>query len=136
MNQLVAGKITLDQANRFWERTRVKAARKVHRFHRTDRTFTAGRHSCRTPDVARSASPGLAALTACQHNVAQRDDALRAARVAIGTWHHHVMDMNMLRAGTMSPARAVRLWNKYWKQGVAQLHQYHKQLHQTHNQPC
>jgi Mrp family chromosome partitioning ATPase len=135
MNQLVAGKITLAQANQFWERTRVKAAQKVHRFHRANGTYQAGHHSCRTPDLARS-SPGLAALTACQHNVAQRDDALQAARDAIHTWHHHVMDMNMLRDGTMSPARAIRLWNKYWKQGVAELHHYHKQLRQTHNQHC
>ena len=135
MNQLVAGKITLAQANRFWERTRVKAAQKVHRFDRANGTYHAGQHSCRTPDLART-NPGLAALTACRRNVAQRDDALRAARVAIHTWHHHVMDMNMLRAGTISPTRAIRLWNKYWKQGVAELHHYHKQLRQTHNQHC
>jgi hypothetical protein len=90
--------------------------------------YTAGRHECAPLVTATNPSPSLTALADCRHNVTQRDDALRAARVAIDTWHHHVTDMNMLRAGTLSPTRAIRLWNKYWKQGVAQLHHYHKQL--------
>jgi len=136
MNQLVAGKITLDQANAFWERTRIQAAHKVHRFHRADSAYRSGQHSCRTPGTERTADAGLAALTACQHDIAQRNDALQAARVAIDTWHHHVIDMNRLRAGTLSPARAVQLWNKYWKQGAAQLRHYRTQLQQTKNQHC
>jgi Mrp family chromosome partitioning ATPase len=136
MNQLVAGKITLDQANRFWEQTRVRAAQKVHRFHHADDTYSAGRHACRRPDAVRSATPDLVALTACRRNVAQRDDALRAARASINTWHHHVRDMNRLRAGDMTPARAVQLWNKYWKQGVDELRHYHQQLRQTDNPHC
>lgn len=53
-----------------------------------------------------------------------------------GTWHYHVMDMTMLRAGALSPARAIQLWNKYWHQGVAQLRHYRTQLQQTDNQHC
>jgi Mrp family chromosome partitioning ATPase len=136
MNQLVAGKITLGQAQAFWERTRVEAAQKVRRFHRADRTFAAGQHSCPTLVTSQNPDPDLAALSACRRDIAQRDDALQAARVGIGTWQHHVMDMNMLRAGKMSPTRALRLWNRYWKQGVAELHHYHKQLHQTDNLHC
>jgi Mrp family chromosome partitioning ATPase len=136
MNQLVAGRITLDQANAFWERTRVRAAQKVHRFQNADATYTAGRYSCRTPAAARNTDVNLAALSACQRNIAQREDALRAARAAINTWHHHVMDMNMLRAGVMSPAHALHLWRKYWKHGVAELSAYHTQLRQTNNQHC
>ena len=136
MNQLVAGEITLDQASAFWEQSRVEAAQKIHRFHSMDATYTAGEDSCRTPDIAGNSVAGLAALTACQHDIAQRDDALQAGRVAIGTWHHHVMDMNLMRAGTLSPARAVQLWNKNWKEGVAELHDYRSQLRQTGNQHC
>jgi hypothetical protein len=44
--------------------------------------------------------------------------------------------MNMLRAGDMSPVHALRLWNKYWRQGVAELDDYHAQLRQTNNQKC
>jgi hypothetical protein len=136
MNQLVAGKITLDQANAFWEQTRMQAAHKVHRFHSADGTYTAGQYTCPMLATAENTEANPTALTACRRDIAQRDDALRAARVAIDTWHHHVIDMNMLRAGTMSPARAVRLWNKYWKQGVAELDDYRTQLRQTDNQHC
>jgi Mrp family chromosome partitioning ATPase len=136
MNQLVAGKITLAQANAFWERTRMQAAHRVHRFHRADGSYTAGQYSCPVLVTAENADRGLSRLSACRRDIAQRDDTLRAARVAIDTWHRHVIDMNMLRAGTLSPARAIRLWNKYWKQGVAELHHYRAQLRQTDNQRC
>jgi Mrp family chromosome partitioning ATPase len=136
MNHLVAGKITLDQASAFWERTRKQAVHRVHRFHNAENAYQAGSHSCRTPDVASTADARLAALTACQRNIERRADVLRAARVAIDTWHHHVIDMNRLRAGALAPARAIRLWNKYWKQGVAELHHYRSQLRETKGQPC
>jgi hypothetical protein len=134
MNQLVAGKITLDQANVFWEQTRVQAAEKVERFLSADGAYTDGHYRCRTPGRAENADQ--ATLSACQHSIAQRDNALQAARVAIGTWHHHVMDMNMLRAGKMSPSRAVQLWLKSWKQGVDELKEYRTQLNQTNNERC
>jgi Mrp family chromosome partitioning ATPase len=136
MNQLVAGKISLDQAQAFWERTRVRAAQRVRRFQRADATYTVGQYSCPTLVTSENPGPRLTAVSACRRDVAQRDDVLRAARVAVDTWHHHVMDMNMLRNHTMSPARAIRRWNKHWKQGVAELHHYHKQLRQTDNQHC
>jgi Mrp family chromosome partitioning ATPase len=136
MNQLVAGKITLDQANRFWEQTRLQAAHKVHRFHHADRAYQDGQHSCPLVITAANTEANQHALSACHHNIAQRNDTLRAARVAIDSWHHHVMDMNSLRAGTLSPARAIQLWNKYWKQGVEELHHYRTQLRQTDNQHC
>ena len=136
MNQLVAGEITLPQATAFWEQTRRQAAHRVHRFESEDGAYQAGEHACPPPDDASNADPDLAALTVCADDVAQRDDVLEAARVAIGTWHHHVMDMNMVRAGTLSPTRALRLWNKSWHQGAAELHDYRSQLRQTGNQPC
>jgi Mrp family chromosome partitioning ATPase len=129
MNQLVAGKITLDQANAFWERSRVQAARKIDRFHSADDAYTAGQDDCRTPPAASNAD--VAALAACQHSIAERDSVLRAARVAIGTWHHHVMDMNQMRAGNLSPARAVQLWNNSWQDGMAELDKYRALLREA-----
>jgi hypothetical protein len=136
MNQLVAGKITLAQATAFWEQTRIKAADKVNRFQTADDTYIAGTHSCRKPEGTRVDNPGVLALMACKRAIAQRNDALEAARVAIGTWHHHVMDMNMVRAGTLSPTRAVQLWNQNWRLGAAELDDYRTQLHQTGNLSC
>jgi Mrp family chromosome partitioning ATPase len=136
MNQLVAGKITLAQANAFWARSRIQAADKVHRFESADHTYTAGTHSCRKPDETRVDNPDVLALMACQRAIGQREDALDAARVAIGTWHHHVMDMNMMRAGTLSPTRAVKLWNQNWRLGAAELVDYRTQLRQTGKLGC
>ncbi len=136
MNQLVAGKITLAQANAFWEKTRIKAADKVNRFQTADKTYTTGRHACQKPEGTRVDNPAVLALMACKRAIDQRDDALGAARVAIGTWHHHVMDMNMVRAGTLSPTRAVKLWNQNWRIGAAELDDYRTQLRQTSNLSC
>jgi hypothetical protein len=136
-DQLVAGKITLDQAQASWVRTRVQAVQRVRRFHRADATYTAGQYTCPPLVTSEDPPPSLTAVSACRRDIAERGDVLRAARVAIDTWHHHVMDMNMIRARThVSPARAIRLWNTYWKQGVAELQHYHKQLRQTDDQPC
>ncbi|MGH3452978.1 MAG: tyrosine-protein kinase family protein [Nocardioidaceae bacterium] len=129
MNQLVAGEITLDQANAFWERSRVRAARKIDRFHSADDAYTAGQYDCRPPPAASNAE--VAVLAACQHSIAERDSVLRAARVAIGTWHHHVMDMNQMRAGDLSPARAVQLWNNSWQDGMAELDKYRALLREA-----
>ena len=90
--------------------------------------------SCRAPEGTGDADE--AAITACRRDIAQRDRAVRAARVAVGTWHHHVMDMNLLRAGKLSPTRAVRLWQKYWKQGVAELNEYRAELRRAGGESC
>ena len=136
MNRLVAGRISLDQAQAFWERTGVRAAQRVRRFDRADAAYTVGQYSCPTLVTSDDPGPSLRAVSACRRDIAQRDDVLQTARLAIDTWHHHVMDMNKLRDHTMSPARAIRRWNKSWKQGAADLHHYHKQRRQTDNQSC
>jgi Mrp family chromosome partitioning ATPase len=136
MNQLIAGKITLAQANAFWEQTRVQASQKVHRFHNADRRYVGGDHACRTPAVAEDSEVDLSELAACENQIQQRDEALGAARVAIDSWDHHVMDMNQLRAGEISPDRAVRLWLKYWKQGAADLKAYQVQLDRADGDRC
>jgi Mrp family chromosome partitioning ATPase len=137
MNQLVAGQITMNQASAYWARTRVRAEQNVERFFDADSTYTAGDYSCPAPVPTLRADPDAAAtLSDCRRAIAQREEAIQAARVAIETWHHHVMDMNMLQAGKLSPARAVQLWNKYWRQGAAEVHDYHVQLRQALQQHC
>ena len=136
MNQLVAGKITLDQANAFWEQTRKHAAHNVRRFERADHAYTGGHHSCPMVMTAANNQGSLAALSDCRREIAQREDVLKAARAAIATWGDHVMDMNMMRSGRMSPTRALQLWNKYWKQGVAELKDYRSQLRQAGGPNC
>jgi Mrp family chromosome partitioning ATPase len=136
MNQLVAGEITLRQASAFWEKTRIHAARRAERFFDADSAYTDREYSCRAPAPNWHDDRTAASLPGCRHGIAQREDAIRAARVAIETWHHHVIDMNMLRAGTMSSTRAVQLWSKYWRQGAAEVHHYRVQLRQTHDQHC
>jgi Mrp family chromosome partitioning ATPase len=136
MNQLVAGKITLDQANAFWNKTRKHAAHNVRRFQRADQAYTGGDHSCPMVMTAANNEGSLTALSDCRREIAQREDVLKAARAAIATWHDHVMDMNMMRNGSMSPTRALQLWNKYWKLGVSELKDYRSQLRQAGQPNC
>jgi Mrp family chromosome partitioning ATPase len=136
MNQLVAGEITMSQASAYWAKTRVGAAQKVERFFDADSSYADGEYACPAPAPTWRDDPDAATLSACRRGLAQREEAIQAARVAIETWHHHVMDMNMLRAGTMSPNRAVQLWNKYWRQGAAEAHDYHVQARQALQQHC
>jgi hypothetical protein len=116
MNKLVGGQITLAQANAFWNSTRVGAARRVARFERAEQQFHAAfdNSGCSGEVPAR-----------CQEAAQARGATLFAAQTAVGTWKHHVMDMEMLRMGHLSPAKATRNWLRNWKQGVAQLRDFH-----------
>jgi hypothetical protein len=75
-------------------------------------------------------------LSACEDAVEARDEVLDAARVSIRTWHHHIIDMDLLRAGELSPELALELWRRYWKQGVEELAAYRKQLGETAQVSC
>jgi hypothetical protein len=130
MNQLVAGEITLVEATAFWEQTRIQAAAKVAAFSSADVKYVATDPSCRTPLVADD-TVVVEDLSACEDAVEARDEALDAARVSIRTWHHHIIDMDLLRAGELSPELALELWRRYWKQGVEELAAYRKELGET-----
>jgi hypothetical protein len=121
MNKLVAGELTLQQATAFWNQTRVGAQRQIARFQ--DAVSMMRHHGVDCPAPARlsSASP---ALRACAQRVAADLRTIEAARTAIHTWDEHVHHMEMLRLGTMSPARATRLWLSLWHQGVRELEAY------------
>jgi hypothetical protein len=64
------------------------------------------------------------ALRACVGRVAADMRAVRAATTAIGTWQMHVGDMERLRAGTLSPGDASRMWVAMWQRGQRELTSY------------
>lgn len=136
MNELVAGEITLAQATAFWEQTRIEAAGKVAAFTTADVTYAASDPSCRAPLLADDTGVDVEGLTACEAAIEARNEVLDAARVSIRTWHHHVIDMDLLRAGELSPELALELWRRYWKQGVEELAAYRKQLGETASESC
>ncbi|WP_180935521.1 hypothetical protein [Nocardioides ungokensis] len=121
MNRLVAGQITLAQAQAFWNRTRLGAAARVATFE-----DAAGRYAAAAPDCARNTSTRGHPLAACVAGVQARARAIEAGRVAITTWKHHIMDMNMLRAGQITPQQATTMWLRNWHRGVAQLEAFTK----------
>ena len=121
MNRLVAGEITLAQAQAFWNRTRLGAAARVARFE-----DAAGRYADAAPDCARSSRPRSHSLSECVTGVRARARAIEAGRTAITTWKHHIMDMNMLRAGQITPQQATTMWLRNWRRGVAQLDTFTK----------
>lgn len=115
MNQLVAGEITLAQARAYWNRTRVGAASRVAKFEAAD-----GEYADLAPDCPGS-SGGSKELATCTSGIAARDRALSAGAASIATWKHHITDMDLLRAGQITPEQATRMWLASWRAGVAQL---------------
>lgn len=136
MNQLVAGETTLAQATAFWEESRILAADNVTAFTEADSTYVASDRSCPTPVMPEGTAVDTEALAACEDGIETRDEALDAARVSIRTWHHHVVDMDLLRAGKLSPELALELWRRYWKQGLDELSAYREQLGQAKQESC
>lgn len=123
MNQLVAGEITLDQASDFWNRTRMGAQRRVTAFNDADRVYTAGDHDCPAPQEVDATS-----LRTCGRSVLLRDEVVGVARRAIDTWAMHVRDMERLRNGQLSPAKATEMWRMSWHMGQHQIDAYHDAL--------
>ena len=136
MNQLVAGEITFAQATAFWEQTRIQAADNVTAFTEADSDYVASDPSCPTPVMPDGIVVDAEALAACEGGIEARDEALDAARVSIRTWHHHVIDMDLLRAGKLSPELALELWRRYWRQGVDELAAYREQLGRAEQESC
>jgi hypothetical protein len=127
MNQLVAGQITLAQAQAFWDSTRVAAAKRVARFQKSLRAFRKDVEGCpgtRTAPATGDPAP-TAQLKACVAGVRARRAVLASAATAVTTWDRHVVDMEMLRMGHMTPDQAAAMWLKNWRLGQAQLDDYH-----------
>lgn len=136
MNQLVAGEITFAQATDFWEQTRIGAAENVAAFTAADASYLDSEPSCRAPLPADEDAVDVQDLLACEDAIGARDEVLDAARVAIRTWHHHIIDMDMLRSGELSPELALELWQRYWKQGVQELDAYRTLLDEAASRSC
>ena len=120
MNQLVAGQITLTQAQQYWNRTRLGAHRNVRTFKRLQRTLD----TLHCPQAA-TASPRLAP---CHRAIQAYHDALEAAATTIDTWNMHIRDMDALRAGRITPQKATKMWIRSWHVGARQLRDYHREL--------
>jgi len=119
MNKLVVGAITLPQATAFWNQTRVGAYRRIARFKDADSEVEQQGVDCPAPRLlGADAAPEL---VSCARRVAAELQALRNARAAISTWNDHMRDMDQLRAGTLSPTAATKMWLSMWQRGVHEL---------------
>lgn len=132
MNKLVVGAITLAQASQFWDQTRVGAMGRLQAFATSDGEYQQRTTRCPPPVVDQSAST----LDACQRGVAARHRVLRLGRIALVTWRHHVMHMEMLRDGKMTPARATELWLRSWRAGQLQIDVYRSALGAARGARC
>jgi hypothetical protein len=121
MNQLVLGVISLQQATQFWNQTRVGAQAHLHAFRVAVAPLEQSSAPCPTPPRS-AASTGT--LVRCERAVAARSDVLRASQVALGTWRMHVMHMEMLREGKMTPQQAETLWLQSWHEGQREVTRY------------
>jgi hypothetical protein len=128
MNQLVAGKISLPQAQAFWSSTRVAAAARADRFQQAWSAFRNAFTGCRGKRIEQLATGNAVQLRSCAAGVAARRHALASAATAVDTWQHHIGDMEMFRMGRMTPAQATATWLQNWRLGVAQLSAYDRAL--------
>jgi hypothetical protein len=133
MNQLVVGAITLAQAKQFWDQTRVGAMEHLHAFASSDQQYQQRTYRCPTPAGKQASGDPL---DTCERSVAARTWVLKLARVALATWDHHVMHMEMLRNGTLSPARATQLWLQSWRAGQGQIDRYHAAVAKARGASC
>lgn len=124
MNQLVAGKITLQQAKAFWTASRTGAAQEVARFEAVDKRSRGVSTECSAPPGLDDHSAHLTQLAACRQAADAQQAELTSGRTAITTWRHHIRDMELLRAGKISPFVGLMRWNKNWKKGDAELQHY------------
>ena len=130
MNQLVAGKITPEQAKAFWTASRTGAAQEVARFEAVDKQTRGVSTECSAPPGLDDHSAHLTQLAACRQAADAQEAELNSGRTAITTWRHHIRDMELLRAGKISPFVGLMRWNKNWKKGDAEL-QHYREMRKT-----
>jgi hypothetical protein len=135
MNQLVAGTITLAQANEFWAQTRTGAHRRYDEFAARYRSLerSGDADGCPAPGSSPAAPAGLAA---CEQAAAASAGTLRAARTTLTRWSHHIADMDRLRAGTLDPAMAQQMWLASWRQGEAEVRVYRTRARRSAAMRC
>jgi hypothetical protein len=136
MNQLVLGVISLQQANQFWNQTRHGAHANLRAFRATAARLQQPSTRCPAPPRSSRTSSPDGKLVRCERAVAARDRVLRSARAALGTWGMHVMHMEMLRNGQMSPQRAQSLWLHSWHEGQREVTEYRAATNDTRGMRC
>jgi hypothetical protein len=125
MNELVAGNITLAQATTFWNQTRKGAIDHIMRFEQAESRYRTTAPACNTNSLQQADGATIpVGARDCIHAAVAGDRVLAAANTAITTWRGHVHDMEMLRMGTLSPAKATQMWHMYWHMGQRQLAAY------------
>jgi hypothetical protein len=118
MTDLVDGKITLAQATRFWEATRVAGKRTVRSWERADAQFRRGSRSCLAAPAAQ-----LGREAACQVRTSAAAVLLATERGSLRDWRRHIKQMDSLRAGRITPEHALHLWNAMYQRGLTGLRQ-------------
>jgi hypothetical protein len=137
MNQLVAGRISLDQATRYWQRTGVGAKRNAATFMRQHHMLHNRDLGCAAPATLSETSTRLRQrVDHCQRTIDAFDELLDSASTAVMTWMHHIHDMNALLAGRISPAQATAMWVKKWQIGSRQLHGYGREARAASQLHC
>lgn len=121
MNQLVVGEITLQQATRFWDQTRLGAQRNVERFRKAWTSLERTGVDCPEPVLL---GPAPASVRSCSRLVDAEMEVARTAKTSIDTWDRHVQHMDMLRLGTLSPDEATEMWLTMWRRGLRDLDAY------------
>jgi hypothetical protein len=121
MTDLVAGRITLDEASAFWEATRVQGKHTLASWVTTDAGYRAARTECAPPAEGSSQND---ALRACQAVQQGGEAVLAAARTTLPTWGRHIRHMDALRKGDLTPARALHLWHGMYESGRDGVRQY------------
>lgn len=132
MNKLVTGAITLKQATQFWNATRVGAQARLKQFDAARRHYEQRTERC----PARWMATHNRDVRRCHEAVAARNRTLHLASVALATWQHHVMHMEMLRRGEMTPQRAEQLWLQNWMKGNRQVRAYHRAAAAAKHHAC
>lgn len=135
MNQLVAGAITFDQATAYWERTRIGARHNVLRFEQANAELQNGRLSC-SASAGQTSSATQRQLADCQAATSGVTQTMAAAGTTIATWMHHIRDMNLLRAGKITPDDATSMWIQSWHSGARELHRYDALAARSLDQKC
>lgn len=116
MNNLQAGRTTLEQAKKDWAPTTANAPQHIAAFHTADRAFTTSKLRCVAPGAA---TGGVAdALATCAESMQVVDGVLAKARTAIEPWETHLKDQSHFKAGGITAARAEALWRSLWQKGL------------------